>query len=379
MIALDWISKLVGGRLTARRGVAALVCLAAFPAHGQGVTLTQVADFSGRGKAVAVPASEGAKACIAAHNASPAGAASPARLVLQDDKFDAATSRALAEASIRSGTTAFINSLGADTTNAIAEVAGPASVPVVGAITGATSVRARKHATIFFIRSSIVHEGRHAVRHLHTLGLKRIAVFHTDDAYGRDGLEAVKTAMAELALSAPKAVSYVTSQKDAGPAPDQLADAEAVVMFGSGPVMADFVKRMRAKASPAMLIAASAANMTALVDAVGVKAARGVGYLRSVPSASERSVVGRQFRQIWKAHGTKQEPTSFHLEGCIAAQVALRVAQTAGTSPQKMLRALQNTSMAPFGDFRLDFRNPRNEGSSWVSIAVINHAGVLLD
>lgn len=358
-----------------------VVAAIATGAQAATITLTQVADFSGRGRGIAVPTSEGAKACIAAYNATPAGAALPARFVVQDDGFDPARSRALSEQAVRAGTTAFINTVGADTSRAIAEIADAASVPVVGAITGASSVRSRKHASLFFIRSSIAHEGRHAVRHLVTLNLKRIAVLHTDDAYGRDGLEAVRSAMAEAGLQAPLTASYVTSAKDSGDAAQKLAGAEAIVMFGSGPVLADFVTRIKGLRSGAMLIAASAANMRSLVDSVGLQNARGIGYLRSAPPVSQRTTLGRQFGLIWKQYGLRQEPTPFHLEGCLAAQVALRAAQPSGAAltPARLMRTLQTSVIPPFGDFRLDFRNPANEGSSWVSIAVVNQAGVLLD
>ena len=231
-------------------------------------TITHVADFSNRGKSVAQPLSEGAKACIAAHN-SVAPAGKRARLVTLDDGFQAAQSREHAEAAVRSGTVAFIASLGTGPTLAIADVAHQGAVPVVGAIAGATSVRAQQHPSLFFLRASLAHEGAFAVRHLSAMGIRQIGVLHTADAFGDDGLAAVRAAAKGLGLPEPLHSSYQPAKdQDSGTAVQVLDKAQAVVMFGSSRVLYDFVRRMREQSPAVVLIAASAANMAELVEVV---------------------------------------------------------------------------------------------------------------
>lgn len=345
------------------------------------IVLAQIADFSGRGKGMSIPTSEGAAACIAAHNAGLRAPQRPVRLVLLDDQFDPARSGPLAEQAASEGAVAIINTVGAATTQAVAEVTNRRGVPVIGAITGATSVRARQHPSLFFIRASIAHEARHAAQHLATLGLRRIGVFHTRDAYGTDGVEAMQSAMRELGLPPPVTASYSVSAQDAGEAVAALAGVQAVVMFGSGPVLSDFVRRTRSTHRTQVLIAASAANMAALVQAVGVEAARGVGYLRSFPAPSGKSALGREFAAIWRQHGRDVPAQPFHLEGCLAAQLALR-ALGSGQAPAARPRLLEQMHALPaqrFGDLRIEFRKPTNEGSSWVGIAVVDELGQLRD
>ena len=351
------------------------------PCWSEPLVLAQIADFSGRGKGISIPTSEGAAACIAAHNARLRPPQRPVRLELLDDRFDPALSGQLAQQAARDGAVAIINSLGAATTEAVAQVTNRLGVPVVGAITGATSVRAQQHPTLFFIRSSIAHEARHAVHHLATLGLRHIGVFHTRDAYGSDGLQAVQAAMREGGLPPPITASYSVAAQDAGDAVATLAHAQAVVMFGSGPVLNDFVRRTRASNRTQVLIAGSAANLGALVQAVGVEAARGIGYLRSFPAPSEKTALGREFASIWKQHGRNTPAQPFHLEGCVAAQLALRALTASPSSPARPRLLDQMHGLGPqrLGDLRIEFRRPSNEGSSWVGIAVVDERGQLRD
>lgn len=319
---------------------------------------------------------------MAAHN-SVAPPGKRARLITLDDGFDAAKTKELAEAAARNGTLAFVTSLGTGPTIAIADVALKHSVPVVGAIASATSVREQQHPSLFFLRASLAHEGAFAVKHLAAMGIRQIGVLHTADVFGEDGLAAVRATAHRLGLPAPLNASYEPAKdKDAGAAVEALSTAQAVVMFGSSRVLYDFVGRMRERAPSAVLIAASATNMIELVDVVGAAKARGVGYLRSLPTPAAKTPLGREFLHIWARHGTDTKVGPFHLEGCIAVQVVLRAAlQTGQTALTPSVLGRQLKAMPPqqFNGFNIDFRSPGNEGSSWVSIAVVDSHGKLVD
>jgi branched-chain amino acid transport system substrate-binding protein len=352
---------------------------AAFARAQTPIVLTQIADFSGRGRAIAQPVSEGARACIAEHNAS---GRAPAKLVTLDDRFLPDDTRRLAAQALRDGTTAFIASLGSANALALADVADAAGVPVIGAIAGATSVRAAQRSSLFFVRSSLRHEAEHATKHLAATGMRRIGVFHTADGFGKDGLDAVRNAATALKLESPVAASYdPATAKDAAAAVDALKSVDAVIVFGSSRILYDFVIRMRRDALGVVLVTSSAGNMTELVDKVGIATARGVRYLRSLPMPSERTALGRSFREAWRRHGDATEPGPFHLEGCLAARIALRAANSIGSAatPAKLLRRLKSVGPETYGEFVVDFRKAGNEGSSWVDIAVIDANGKLRD
>jgi branched-chain amino acid transport system substrate-binding protein len=340
--------------------------------------LTQIADFTGRGKATASPISEGALACIAESNAK---GKLQTKLVTMDDAFKPEETGRLAKEAVRNGTTAFIASLGSANALALADVADAENIPVIGAIAGATSVRAAQRPSLFFIRASLRQEGVQAVKHLAATGLRRIGVLHTADGFGKDGLESVRAALTDLGLAPPVAASYDPAvAKDSGTAVDVLKGADAVIVFGSSKVLYDFVTRMRRESPNVVLVAASAANMSDLVKEVGVKVARGVRYMRSMPMPSERTVLGRTFRETWKKYG-RGDVGPLQLEGCLAARIAIRAALSTGPkmSPGKLLRYLKTSPPQSFGEFVLDFRRPGNEGSLWVDIAVVGADGKLRD
>ena len=343
------------------------------------VVFAQIADFSGRGKGISIPFGEGAKACIRAHNLG--NPRKPVRLTQADDHFIPAESSTHAREAIQNGVIAVLGSLGGETSRAIADVTDTAGLPVVGAISGATSLRAEQRRSLFYLRASIEQEAVAAIKHFASINAQRIGILHTNDAYGKDAAQAAGRYAATVNLPELKTHAYNAGTTDAAQAAKGFQDFDGVVVFGSGQMLFNFVSSMRETSKATTIIAASSANMEALVTAIGITKARGVGYLRSLPSPSTKSSLGRSFLQIWKAQGSNAAPGPFHLEGCLAAQIALSALMSieGDVSSQTLLRALKGKSPYQFSEFAVDFRNASNEGMSWVGIAVVDANGLLRD
>ena len=62
--------------------------------------------------------------------------------------------------------------------------------------TGALSARPKNARNVFNIRASYADETEHLVQHLATIGIKRIAIVHQNNAFGKDVASAAKQFMA---------------------------------------------------------------------------------------------------------------------------------------------------------------------------------------
>jgi branched-chain amino acid transport system substrate-binding protein len=99
------------------------------------------------------------------------------------------------------------------TTAAMNEVFGTAKVPLVGAISGADSLRQSprdnpKNRYMFNVRASYANETEAIVNQLVSLGFKNIAVFYQNDGFGKSGLDGVVAALRKH-NQAPSAVATV--------------------------------------------------------------------------------------------------------------------------------------------------------------------------
>lgn len=91
-------------------------------------------------------------------------------------------------------------------------------VPFVAPFTGAMSLREPFHKNVPPARLVQRRDGALIVNQLHHLGLKKIAVFHQNDAYGKAGLDGVTLALAQHQLK-PVAAATVGATRSTWPRP----------------------------------------------------------------------------------------------------------------------------------------------------------------
>jgi len=123
------------------------------------------------------------------------------------------------------------------TTEALNNIIGPAKVPLVGTISGASSLREPISANpnsryMFNVRASYADETEAMVNQLVSLGLKNIAVLYQNDGFGKSGLEGVSAALKKHAQT-PSAVGTVERNSvDVAKAVESIgkANPQAVVM-----------------------------------------------------------------------------------------------------------------------------------------------------
>jgi ABC-type branched-subunit amino acid transport system substrate-binding protein len=83
-------------------------------------------------------------------------------------------------------------------------------IPFIAPFTGAMALREPFNRYAFHIRASYNDETALIVKQLTNMGLKKIAVFHQNDAYGKAGLDGVTLALGDASL---KPVAQATVER----------------------------------------------------------------------------------------------------------------------------------------------------------------------
>jgi branched-chain amino acid transport system substrate-binding protein len=139
--------------------------------------------------------------------------------------------------------------VGTPTSNAALPLFTEAKVPFIGAFTSAQSLREPFNRCIFNVRASYFDETERIVENLVAQGVKNIAVFYQNDAYGKAGLAGMERAMKKrnLPIMALATVERNTVNVDDAVKIMVKADATAIVMISAYKSCAAFIREMQTK------------------------------------------------------------------------------------------------------------------------------------
>lgn len=256
-------------------------------------------------------------------------------------------------------------------------------VVVINAVPGAMPLRSPGHARLFHVRASDRDQVHKALRHASTLGIKTLHVVLQD---ARAGGPDVATETRDLGMDDRLKLTFsevANSPSALAQAAAEIAssDAQAVLVMGSPPYMAQTVAELRKAAPAKLLFALSYLPSQLVVNIAGADAARGVSIMQTYPNPMGRNLLlQRQFQAAMRtSHPGTTTYTAFHLEGYLSARVlthALQRTNGAFTS-SALTRSLRQMGPVEFGGFLVDFTSG-NAGSRAVDIAVIAHNGRLM-
>jgi len=219
-------------------------------------------------------------------------------------------------------------------------------VPAIGFFTGAEILRAPVKHDVFHVRASYYDETRAQVDNLvGALGLKKIAVFYQEDAFGVAVLDGVKIALKKYNLAPVALGTYPRNTMDIAPGMEQIrpSNPDAVVMVGTYAPLAEFVKRARAEKWSAMLLTVSFVGTEAFAKAAG-KDGDGVIITQVVPPPSRRDLPAvAQYLSALKKYAPDATPNFVSLEGFVNAMVLVEGLKLAGRdlSREKLVTAME--------------------------------------
>jgi branched-chain amino acid transport system substrate-binding protein len=201
--------------------------------------------------------------------------------------------------------------IGTPTSLAALPLAVKDKVPFIAPFTGAMSLREPFHKNVFHLRASYNDETALMVKQLTHLGLKKIAVFYQNDAYGKAGLDGVTLALSQQDL---KPVAMATVERNSA---DVAQAVKSIV--GRGPTRwcrwartrpARRSSARRARRLRRHVHQLSFVGTQALADELGKEAA-GVMVTQVVPSPyNPANAITREFVEAVRKAGGGASATS---------------------------------------------------------------------
>ena len=264
--------------------------------------------------------------------------------------------------------------VGTPTANAVLPIVKEMDVPLVGAFTGAMSLRQPVTQQVFNVRASYDDEAETLVAHFIAKGAKSVAVFYQDDGFGAAVLSGTDKALKKrsMTISAKGTFQRNTLAIKTGLAAMIDAKPDAVVMVGTYAPLAAFIREARAAGLKSQLATVSFVGTDNLVSDVGA-AGDGVVISQVVPFPDDNDLpIQRECRDALAASGGGK--LGFvNFEGCITAKVMVVALERAGTAPERagLVKALHSLQGHDLGGLKIAFAENNHQGLSDVFLTQI--------
>jgi ABC-type branched-subunit amino acid transport system substrate-binding protein len=254
---------------------------------------------------------------------------------------------------------------------------------LVAPYTGGEPLRSPFSPWIFHVRAGYADEAEHMVQQVTTLGMRRIAVMHQDDAFGKAGLAGVEAALAKRGLAVSVAAGYERNTDKVEDAVRKIkaSDAQAVIMISINKPTAAFIKRYRESGGGAQLYNISVVDPVELVKLAGLKNAHGLGISQVVPFPYLPSLpVIREYQALLKKYAPGQHVNYTSFEEFLGAKVLVEALRRAGPNPTraKVVKSLESMGSYDLGGVTVNYSSANRVGSRYVEVTVIGGSGKLL-
>ncbi len=362
-----------------------LVSTAAYSAEvgvsADSVLFGQAAVLSGPASALGQGMRAGLQAAFAEANRKGGIQGRQIKLVSRDDGYEPDRSIAETKKLIEEDKVfALVGPVGTPTSAATQPIAMAAHVPFIGAFTGAGFLRNPKLDNVINVRASYAAETEAWIKHLtEDVGVKKIAIFYQDDAFGRAGLDGVKAAMAKrkLELVAEGTYERNTVAVKSALIAIQRAAPEAVVMVGAYKPCAEFIKLARELEFDPVFVNISFVGATALAKELGSDG-KGVVVSQVVPFPWNTGLkVVAEYQAALKANDPKAEPDFVSREGYLVGRLVEAGLDKAGADLTRagLLAAIKGTPKFDIGGLSMTFGPDKNEGLDEVFLTVVQADG----
>ncbi len=258
--------------------------------------------------------------------------------------------------------------MGTPTVKEILPLVEQEQIPLVAPLTGARLLREPFRPMVFNLRASYQAEIDRIIDDLVRSGRHRIAVLHQEDAFGEDGLEATRSALARHGLR-PVAIAGVQRNSTVtDPAARQVQRAlpGAVVIISAYPSSAAFSRSLQRLGSTAQLMNVSFVGTGGLQDSLPGGMASGIGVSQVVPFPWDRRVpVVAEYRRLMRQQQRSVRLGFTSLEGFLAARWLTAALEKAGPDPSRtaLVAAFESMDRLDLGGYVLRL-GPRDHQAS---------------
>ncbi|MBG9390063.1 ABC transporter substrate-binding protein [Caenimonas aquaedulcis] len=252
-----------------------------------------------------------------------------------------------------------------------------AGIAEIGNTSGAKSLRDPHVPNVFHVRASTTDEIEAAVNHAWTIGVTKIAAVYQDDAFGKEGLDALNAAIKKRG-GAPAGVAPVPrGTVDVAKAIDAVvaAQPQAVMFIGQAKPAAALVKGVRAKGvSPQFFVLSVASGLHADLGApaAGIIVSQVVPY----PFTELGGPVVSEY-QSTISKGADKKFSYNSMEGFLNAKLVVRALQKINGTPTraKVISTLEAMNNEDLGGFAISYGKQNNLGSRYVALTMVRADG----
>ena len=346
---------------------------------GSRIVLGQSAAFTGPAAQLGIQFHAGAKLWFDQVNDSGGVNGKFVEIKKMDDGYEPERCLANTKSLIDSGVFALFGYIGTPTCLAALPVIKSSQIPFIAPFTGAMGLREPFIKNVFHLRASYNDETALIVKQLTNLGLKKIAVFYQNDAYGKAGLDGVTLALSKLDLKPVAIATVERNTVDVANAVKVLTAAgpDAVVQISAYKSCAAFIRESRKAGFGGTFFNVSFVGTQALADELG-KDGAGVVVSQVVPSPySPTRPIAREFLESIKKAGDVQANFS-SMEGFLAAKLlteGIRRAGSGSITRADLIRGIEATGNQSFGGFSTQLSNTNHVASSFVELSMLTGDG----
>lgn len=353
----------------------------ALPAIAQNnrIVLGQSAAFSGPAAQLGIQMNMGAKIYFNALNAAGGINGSAVELRTLDDGYEPERCKANTEKFVKDDVFGLFGYVGTPTCLAALPVVVDAKIPFFGPFTGAEALRDPFHKTVFHLRASYFDETALIVKQLTSLGLKKIAVFYQNDAYGKAGLEGVTRALKAQDLTPIALGTVERNTVNVSQAVKEITPKmpDAVVQISAYKSCAAFIREARKAGYGGTFFNVSFVGTQALADELG-KEGRGIMVSQVMPFPfSTTTAISREYLEAVKRAGGDAQPNYSSMEGYLAAKVLAEGLKRAGRNPSReaLASGLESIQNVNFGGFGVEFGPKDHVASRFVDLSMLTEDG----
>lgn len=269
--------------------------------------------------------------------------------------------------------------IGTPTSLAALPLATRDKVPFIAPFTGAMGLREPFNKYAFHVRASYNDETGLIVKQLTSLGLKKIAVFYQNDAYGKAGLDGVTLALNGLGLKTVAQATVERNSVDVAKAVQTLVAAapDAVVQISAYKSCAAFIRAARKAGYGGTFYNVSFVGTQALADELG-KDGAGVVVSQVMPSPYNAArPIAREFADAVKAAGKDAQVNFSSMEGYVAAKLFVEGLKRASgkLSRDSLIAGLEGLGSQSLGGFSVSFSPTDHVASSFVELSMLTGDG----
>lgn len=301
------------------------------------------------------------------------------KIVTKDDGYQAPRTVENITKMIGEGSAlAFMSIIGTPNNGAILPMTEKAGIPVLGPITGASSLRKAEHKSTFHIRPSYSDEVTRMVQQLVQMGIQDIAVVYLDNPFGKEVLANAQKTLADQKLKAVAALPLAVDGKNHAEVAQQILDskADAVFLGTTGTGTTDLILSLREKAGGLPVIGLS----VTFTDTKRLgKHLAGLAMASVFPAAQvQKFAVVRAYNASLEANGTPN--LSLGLESWVNAQVIAEALRRAGrdVTRDKLRTALAGLRNFEVGEVVVNFpTSGPYVGTTAVKLGVFGPDGIL--